>query len=93
MTNEEIKKIVCEIINMNGGEFTYSPSATFYIDGSVIISCSVRDKVTMNFDVVQASSNAILQRVHDKTQSMLVQRERYKKERREQLLKEWEALS
>jgi hypothetical protein len=86
----DIKKTVCEIIDMNGGDFLYSPSVSFYKDADPIVSCFITDTVTGSSTSVQGES--IIADIHSATNRMLQRREEYKKERIAYLEKELSCL-
>lgn len=83
---EKIKKTVCEILDMNGGEFLYSPSVFLYINGDPIISCHVTDTMTGESHTVMDKN--IINGIHDMTAKMTANRASYKKSRRLALEKE-----
>ena len=43
MILSKVKDVVCEIIDMNGGNLIFSPSVTFF-NGFVTVSCIITDR-------------------------------------------------
>jgi Na+-translocating ferredoxin:NAD+ oxidoreductase RnfD subunit len=86
----ELKKVVCEIIDMNGGDFLYSPSVHFYKDGSVIVACFITDTMTSSSTSVQGEN--IIANIHSATERMQQRRAEYKKDRIAYLEKELSCL-
>lgn len=83
---EQLKKLVCEIMDMNGGEFAYSPSVSFYGHREPILSVFVKDTTTDVVKHVQPyNEKEIIEILHDTTAKMLEQREESKEARVKEL--------
>lgn len=85
---EELKKMINEIIDMNGGEFLYSPRLSFYQDGRTILSTYIVDTATNNAATAQDFRGDIMQKIHDITEKMIEEREGVIAKRKEMLMSE-----
>lgn len=88
MDNQELKSLMAEIIDMNGGEFIYSPSISFYADCEPIATCFIQDSATGNRKAVQSTDTSLIEMIHTHTQKMIAKRAEYKRERKAELEKE-----
>lgn len=74
MTTKEVKKMVNKIIDMNDTDtrFVYSPGATYYQDGFVIVDCTVKSRKTGEIRCVQDYKGDIFYRIDDARNELIV---------------------
>jgi hypothetical protein len=75
---EEMKEIMCQIIDMNSLEspLLYSIDLTFYIDHGAILSIWIKEKSTNKLHLIQNWSNInILEEVKDLTKTLCAEKE------------------
>lgn len=78
MTLEELKEMVCGIIDLNGkDEFMYAPSITMYEDGRIVVSCIITDMQTGNTSSGDSEYHSMMERLESEKERMVLSREEY----------------
>jgi hypothetical protein len=68
MTNEELKELACEVIDMNGGEFSYRFEYSFY-QGNLHLVCWVEHIIFRIWECVSTIEDPekLIRLIHDAT--------------------------
>lgn len=90
MTIEEVKEMACAIIELNreGGDFMYSPSVTYYIDQSPIVSCFLTHKLTGEAGSAQNYKGNMISEIEKVKERLALNAKSYVAQRKRELKKE-----
>ena len=90
MTIEEVKEMVCAIMELNreGGDFLYSPSISYYIDQSPIVSCFLTHKLTGEAGSAQNFKGDMMSEIEKVKERLALNAESYVEQRKRELRKE-----
>jgi hypothetical protein len=75
MTNEQLKQVACEIIDMNGGDLVYELKYWFTENGNTCLSCRIRH-IESGFNAIVSSADdweRLIRDVHDESEKMLME--------------------